>query len=94
MAAEVEVNDADRPGRAEAQTAAQERERQLAELKAARASGLLVQNQSSPSAPVSAEIAAPPTPVTTEAPTLAIDPERSQCAEPQGPVHGHAEHIG
>jgi type IV secretion system protein VirB10 len=81
MAAEVEANDADGPGRAGAQAATQERERQLAELKAARASGLLVQNQSRPSAPVSAEVAAPPTPVTTEAPKLAIDPERDPNAQ-------------
>jgi type IV secretion system protein VirB10 len=81
MAAEVEVNDADGPGRAEAQAAAHERERQLAELKAARASGLLVQNQSRASAAVSAEVAAPPPPVTAEAPMLAIDPERDPNAQ-------------
>nr|WP_315380703.1 TrbI/VirB10 family protein [uncultured Sphingomonas sp.] len=81
MAAEGEVDSGSGAGRAEAQAATQERDRQLAELKAARASGLLVQNQSRPTAPVSAEFAAPPTPMTTEAPTLAIDPERDPNAQ-------------
>ncbi|PVX29469.1 TrbI/VirB10 family protein [Sphingomonas pokkalii] len=80
MAAEVEANDPDGPGRAGAQAATQERDRELAELKAARASGLLVQNQSGPSAPVSVEVTAPPAPVTGEA-TLAIDPERDPNAQ-------------
>jgi len=81
MATEAQVDSGDGAGRAEAQFAAQERDRQLAELKAARASGLLVQNQSRPSAPVSVEVASPPTPIPAEAPTLAVDPERDPSAQ-------------
>ncbi|WP_066725590.1 TrbI/VirB10 family protein [Sphingomonas pituitosa] len=81
MAAEVEVDSGSGAGRAEAQAATQERDRQLAELKAARASGLLVQNQSRPSAPVSVEVASPPTPIPPEAPTPAVDPERDPNAQ-------------
>lgn len=81
MATEAQVDSGDGAGRAEAQAAAQERERQLAELKAARASGLLVQNQSRPSAPLSVEVASPPAPIPAEAPTPAVDPERDPNAQ-------------
>ena len=81
MAAEVEANDVGRMGQVEAQAAAQERDRELAELKAARASGLLVQSQSRPPVPVAVDGAAPPTPMPAEVSKPAIDPERDPNAQ-------------
>ncbi|MFM6830133.1 MAG: TrbI/VirB10 family protein [Novosphingobium sp.] len=83
------------------QVAAQERERQLAELKAARESGVLVQGRQSGGA-AEAATAVPVAPsVPTEVPKLALDPTRDPNAQqrkadfastldPRGDVNPHA----
>lgn len=66
-----------------AQQAAQERERQLAELKAARESGVLVQGRTASSIPTIAEAAGAPTPTPTPTPAAspALDPDRDPNAQ-------------
>lgn len=63
------------------QQAAQERERQLAELKAARESGVLVQGRTAASTPTVAEAAGTPTPTPTPAAGPALDPDRDPNAQ-------------
>ncbi|QGP79376.1 TrbI/VirB10 family protein [Sphingobium sp. CAP-1] len=59
-----------------AQLAAQERERQLAELKAARESGVLVQGRTAPSPTATADTSAAPAPTASESSAPALDPDR------------------
>ena len=66
---------------ASAQMAAQERERQLAELKAARESGVLAQGPTAASAPAAPDAAYPPAPAATEAAKPALDPDRDPNAQ-------------
>ncbi|AOH84287.1 conjugal transfer protein TrbI [Sphingomonas panacis] len=61
--------------------AAQERERQLAELKAARESGVLVQGRTTASTPTVAEAAGTPTPLPTPAANPALDPGHDPNAQ-------------
>lgn len=61
--------------------AAQERERQLAELKSARESGVLVQGRIASSVPTVADVGAAPTPSPTPAAEPALDPDRDQNAQ-------------
>lgn len=65
------------------QQAAKERERQLAELKAARESGVLVQGRTAASTPTVAEAAGTPTPTPTPMPAAspALDPDRDPNAQ-------------
>src|SRR3546814_19529548 len=65
------------------QQAAQERERQLAELKAARESGVLVQGRTAASTSTVADAAATPTPTSTATPAAspALDPDRDPNAQ-------------
>lgn len=63
------------------QTAAQERERQLSELRAARQSGVLVQGRTSTSPTVAADASATPTAPTPEASGPALDPDRDPNAQ-------------
>ena len=64
-----------------AQQAAQERERQLAELKAARESGVLVQGRTAASTPTVADAASTPTPTATPAASPTLDPDRDPNAQ-------------
>jgi type IV secretion system protein VirB10 len=64
-----------------AQLAAQERERQLTELKAARESGVLVQGRTAASAPAAQDTAATPAPVPIPAANPALDPDRDPNAQ-------------
>lgn len=64
-----------------AQQAAQERERQLAELKAARESGVLVQGRTAASTPTVAVATGTPTPTPTPAAGPALDPDRDPNAQ-------------
>jgi len=66
---------------ASAQIAAQERERQLAELKAARESGVLVQGRTTSSTPAAPEAPSAPTPAATDTATPALDPDRDPNAQ-------------
>lgn len=59
-----------------AQQAAQERERQLAELKAARESGVLVEGRTVASTPTVADTPPAPAPASTPAVSSALDPDR------------------
>jgi type IV secretion system protein VirB10 len=59
-----------------AQAAAQERERQLAELKAARESGVLVSGRTAATPAAIADAAAAPTPPASEAAPTPLDPDR------------------
>ena len=63
------------------QQAAQERERRLAELKAARESGVLVQGRTAASSAAVAEAAVAPAPPTAEATAPAFDPDRDPNAQ-------------
>jgi len=63
------------------QQAAQEREHQLAELKAARESGVLVQGRTASSPPTVLDAAGTPTPTPTPAATPALDPDRDPNAQ-------------
>jgi type IV secretory pathway VirB10-like protein len=66
-----------------AQQAAQERERQLAELKAARESGVLVQGRTASSPPTVPDAAGTPTPTPTPTPAAGptLDPDRDPNAQ-------------
>jgi type IV secretory pathway VirB10-like protein len=64
-----------------AQLVAQERERRLAELKAARESGVLVQGRNVPSTPTVADAASTPTPTPSPAANPALDPDRDPNAQ-------------
>jgi type IV secretion system protein VirB10 len=64
-----------------AQLAAQERERQLAELKAARESGVLVQGRTASSPATVADAAEAPTPPVSEAVPPPLDPDRDPNAQ-------------
>ncbi|HEX7743088.1 MAG TPA: TrbI/VirB10 family protein [Sphingobium sp.] len=64
-----------------AQLAAQERERQLAELKAARESGVLVQGRTASSPATVADAAVTPTPPASEAVPPPLDPDRDPNAQ-------------
>lgn len=66
-----------------AQVAAQERERRLAELKAARESGLLVQGRAIASTPMASDASSTPTSTPSSAPSAgpAIDPDRDPNAQ-------------
>jgi len=63
------------------QQAAQERERHLAKLKAARESGVLVQGRTVASTPTVADAAPAPTPTPTPAVSPALDPDRDPNAQ-------------
>lgn len=63
------------------QTAAQERERQLSELRAARQSGVLVQGRTTTSPTVAADASATPAAPTPEASGPALDPDRDPNAQ-------------
>ena len=63
------------------QQAAQERERQLAELKAARESGVLVQGRTASSPSTAPDAAGTPTPTPTPAAGPALDPDRDPNAQ-------------
>lgn len=63
------------------QQAAQERERQLAELKAARESGVLVQGRTVASTPTVANAAGTSTPTPSPAASPAFDPDRDPNAQ-------------
>jgi type IV secretion system protein TrbI len=63
------------------QSAAQERERRLSELRAARQSGVLVQGRTATSPTVTADAAATPTAPTPEASGPALDPDRDPNAQ-------------
>ena len=63
------------------QTAAQERERRLSELRAARQSGVLVQGRTATSPTVAADASAPPAVPTPETSGPAIDPDRDPNAQ-------------
>lgn len=63
------------------QQAAQERERQLAELKAARESGVLVQGRTASLPPTVPDAAGTPTPTPTPAASSALDPDRDPNAQ-------------
>jgi len=65
-----------------AQQVAQERERQLAELKAARESGLLVQGRTPASTPTVADPAGTPTPTPTPTATPAVSPALDPDRDP------------
>lgn len=64
-----------------AQSQAQERERQLSELRAARQSGVLVQGRTATSPTVAADASAPPAVPTPEASGPALDPDRDPNAQ-------------
>src|SRR3546814_491182 len=64
-----------------AQTEAQERERRLSELRAARQSGVLVQGRTTTSPTVAADASATPAAPTPEAPGPALDPDRDPNAQ-------------
>ncbi|WP_157220471.1 TrbI/VirB10 family protein [Flavisphingomonas formosensis] len=66
---------------ASAQMAAQERERQLAELKAARESGILVQGRTTTAVPAVPEAASVPVPTAADAAKPALDPDRDPNAQ-------------
>jgi type IV secretion system protein VirB10 len=78
MASETGANAGDDPS---AQLAAQERERRLTELKAARESSVLVQGHTATSAPVAPDAAAAPAPTPTPATSPALDPDRDSNAQ-------------
>jgi len=63
------------------QAAAQERERRLAELKAARESGVLVQGRSAPPPTAATDAAAVPAPTSAGAASPALDPDRDPNAQ-------------
>ena len=63
------------------QQAAQERERELAELKAARESGVLVQGRTVSSPSTAPDAAAAPTPIPAPAANPALDPDRDPNAQ-------------
>jgi len=63
------------------QQAAQERERQLAELKAARESGVLVQGRTVASTPTVADAAGTPAPTPSPAASPTLDPDRDPNAQ-------------
>lgn len=63
------------------QQAAQERERQLAELKTARESGVLVQGRTAVSTPTVAEAAGTPAPTPSPAASPTLDPDRDPNAQ-------------
>lgn len=63
------------------QAAAQERERRLAELKAARESGVLVQGRSAPPPPAATDATAVPAPAPTGAAGPTLDPDRDPNAQ-------------
>src|SRR3546814_8795688 len=64
-----------------AQTEAQERERRLSELRAARQSGVLVQGSTTTSPTVAADASATPAAPTPEAPGPALAPDRDPNAQ-------------
>lgn len=66
---------------ASSQQAAQERERRLAELKAARESGVLVQARTAASAPAVTDPAGAPVPAPTPSASPALDPDRDPNAQ-------------
>lgn len=66
---------------ASAQMAAQERERRLAEFKAARESGILVQGRTAVSTPVPPDSAPTPVPTAADAAKPALDPDRDPNAQ-------------
>src|SRR3546814_15028648 len=66
------------------QQAAQERERQLAELKAARESGVLVQGRTAASTSTVADAAATPTPTPTATPAASPAPDPDRPPNPPG----------
>ncbi|PTD27462.1 TrbI/VirB10 family protein [Sphingomonas fennica] len=66
---------------ASAQMAAQERERQLAELKAARESGILVQGRTAASMPTAPDAATAPAPAAADVAKPALDPDRDPNAQ-------------
>ncbi|MBO9580139.1 MAG: TrbI/VirB10 family protein [Sphingobium sp.] len=61
--------------------AAQEHERRLAELKAARESGVLVQGRTTPAVAAASDAAAAPAPAATETANPALDPDRDPNAQ-------------